>query len=152
IAMDTVDPRRAGYAPPGDPLRLFVGGHLAAESSVGAEGITERLNLDPPAMRARPRVIVPDASIIDSHAQARVVNFPGNLSATSAQVAHVAGRTVNGTATAGASCRAGVDFVTDDGVAPVAPGQLSTTIPVLICGDTPVEPDETFPVAVTRVV
>ncbi len=150
--MDTVDPRRAGYGRPGDPVRIFVGAQLAAETSVGADGVAVRLDLDPQNTGTGPSVIVDDVSRFEGHSGPALINFPVRMNTTSALPVEVEWQTANGTATGGVSCQAGVDYVTDDGVATVAPGALQTSLPVLICGDTTIEPDESFTVMLTRVV
>ena len=50
----------------------------------------------------------------------------------------------NGTATGGASCAAGVDFVNTGGTVSFANGETSKTFTVMICNDTVVESNETF--------
>src|SRR5690606_6142879 len=57
-----------------------------------------------------------------------------------------------GTATGGVSCQPGVDFVTDTGMSEIAPGDLTGSIQVLVCGDVDVEVDESFTLSITRVV
>lgn len=49
-----------------------------------------------------------------------------------------------GTATAGASCTAGVDFVMANGTLSFSPTETSQQVLVRVCGDTIVETDETF--------
>lgn len=152
IPMDTVDPRRTGFARPGDPVRVFVAGQLAAETSVGADGVAVRLDLDPQNMGAGPSVAVQGRSQFEGNAATTTMNFPVSLNTTSALPVQVEWQTANGTATGGAGCAAGVDFVADDGVVTIAAGGLQGTLPVIVCGDTLVEDDETFTVQFTRVV
>ena len=52
----------------------------------------------------------------------------------------------NGTATGGATCAAGVDFVNTGGTVNFAAGETTKTFTVTICNDTAVEPSETFTV------
>ena len=55
-----------------------------------------------------------------------------------------------GTGTPGATCTGSTDYVTVAGVAWTIPASSSsTTVPITICGDTTIEPDETFTVTIT---
>ncbi|MBA3352513.1 MAG: hypothetical protein H0U23_08845, partial [Blastocatellia bacterium] len=49
-----------------------------------------------------------------------------------------------GTATGGATCGAGIDYVSTGGTVSFANGESSKTFDVTLCGDTDNEPDETF--------
>jgi hypothetical protein len=49
-----------------------------------------------------------------------------------------------GTATGGAACAAGIDYVNTGGTVSFANGEASKSFNVTLCGDTDVEPDETF--------
>jgi 6-phosphogluconolactonase (cycloisomerase 2 family) len=153
IPMDTVDPRRPGYARPGDPVRIYVGVQLAAETSVGAEGIAVRLDLDPQNMGTGPSVAVEGRAQFEGDAVPSLINFPVQLNTTSADTVQVEWSTANGTATAGGACGAGIDYVAVAGAnLNIAPGVLQGTLSVMVCGDTLVETDETFFVNITRVV
>jgi 6-phosphogluconolactonase (cycloisomerase 2 family) len=152
IPMDTVDPRRPGYARPGDPVRIFVGPQIAAETAVGAEGVAIRLDLDPQNMGTGPSVIVDSASKFEGLNQPSLLNFAVSMNTTSSDAVQVEWSTSNGSATGGLSCLPNVDYIIDQGTETVPAGNLGTTIPVTICGDSQVEPDETFNVNLTRVV
>ena len=52
--------------------------------------------------------------------------------------------TTGATATAGTSCSAGVDFVSISGPLTFSPGDTSEQVSVTVCGDSVLEPDETF--------
>ena len=58
--------------------------------------------------------------------------------------------TSNGSATGGGSCGGGIDFINASGVLSFADGQTSQTFPVLVCGDTVFEPDETIILALSN--
>lgn len=152
IPMDSVDPRRDGYARPGDPVRVFVGGQVAAETTVGAEGVAVRLDLDPQNMGTGPAVTVADRSQLEGDAGQVAMLFPVQLNTTSNVPVQVEWQTAAGSATGGVACTAGVDFVQDQGMLSIPAGSLQGTFQVLLCGDTAVEPDEVFSVALTRVV
>jgi hypothetical protein len=51
--------------------------------------------------------------------------------------------TAGGTATGGAACTAGVDYITLSQVVTFAPGQTTQTVPVVLCSDRLTEPNET---------
>jgi 6-phosphogluconolactonase (cycloisomerase 2 family) len=152
IPMDTVDPRRPGYSRPGDPVRVFVGTQIAAETSVGAEGVAVRLDLDPQSMGTGPSVSIEDRSQFEGNAATSVINFSVQLNTTSTDPVQVEWATANGSAIGGPACAPNVDFVSDDGIVTIPPGSLQGILPVLVCGDTVVETDETFVVNLTRVV
>ena len=63
--------------------------------------------------------------------------------------ATVAWATAPGTATAGATCAAGVDYISDSGSLTFGPLETTKTITVKVCGDTAVESDEAFFVNLT---
>ncbi len=58
--------------------------------------------------------------------------------------ATVAWATAPGTATAGATCAAGVDYISDSGSLTFGPLETTKTITVKVCGETAVESNETF--------
>lgn len=151
IPMDTVDPRRPGFARPGDPVRVFVGTQIAAETAVGAEGVAVRLDLDPQSMGSGPSVLIEDRAQFEGNAATSVINFSVQLNTTSADPVQIEWTTANGSASGGPACGPNVDFVSDDGILVIPAGGLQGTLPVLVCGDTVVEPDETFVVNLTRV-
>jgi 6-phosphogluconolactonase (cycloisomerase 2 family) len=153
IPMDTVDPRRPGFARPGDPVRIFVGAQIAAETSVGAEGIAVRLDLDPQNMGTGPSVAVQGRAQFEGNSVPSLINFPVQLNTTSTDTVQVEWSTANGTATGGGACAAGIDYVAVTGAnLNLVPGSLQGTLSVMVCGDTLVETDETFFVNITRVV
>jgi hypothetical protein len=130
--MDTVDPRRDGYARPGDPVRIFVGPQLAAETSVGADGIAVRLDLDPQNMGTGPSVLVANASAFEGLSQPSLLNFPISMNTTSTDPVEVEWSTTDGSATGvsatgGMACGPNADYVIDEGTETVAPGSLNAT-------------------------
>src|SRR5260370_9551134 len=72
--------------------------------------------------------------------------FTVNLSPASTQPVTVHYSTADGTATGGATCGGGVDYVTTTGTLTFAPSVTVQTINVPICGDKTVARDETFTV------
>ena len=55
-----------------------------------------------------------------------------------------------GTATGGASCAAGVDYINTGGTVSFATGEASKTFNITLCPDTDVEPDETIPLTLSN--
>jgi chitinase len=70
--------------------------------------------------------------------------FTVRLSAASSQTVTVNYATANGTATGGAACASGVDYIPATGTLSFAPGTTIHSVPVTICGDRDFEPDETL--------
>jgi 6-phosphogluconolactonase (cycloisomerase 2 family) len=144
IPMDTVNPRQPGKARLGDPIHVFIGTRLAAETTVGAEGVAVRLDLDPQSMGTGPAIDTDDIEVLEGEQGITSATFTLTLNTTSATPVSVAWVTEAGTATGGATCSGGVDFLNANGVAEVPAGSLSQTVTVGICGDTTIEQNETF--------
>lgn len=79
--------------------------------------------------------------------------FNVNISAVSGQTVTANFAVSGGTATGGAACTAGVDYITPaNGTVTFAAGSVATqTITVVVCGDLNVEPDETFNVVLSGI-
>lgn len=151
IPMDQVDPRREGRARPGDPVRLFVDGQFAYEvpGGVGAVGATTKVDLDPQNAGTGPAIRVEDAQVYegDEGQSQAILDVSMNVIASPARPVTVFWETRNDTAVGGAACGPGVDFIHRANGALVIPaGALTASISVSICGDTVVEPDESFTV------
>lgn len=151
IPMDTVEPRADGRARPGDAVRIYLGTRLAAETSVGEEGVAVRLDLDPQNMGTGPGVAIAAAQALEGNIGTSPLLFTLTLNTTSNDPVSVNWQTQDGTAVGAAACAAGVDYVSDDGIAVVAAGALQQTISVALCGDAAVEPNETFSLLLTDV-
>lgn len=82
-------------------------------------------------------------SIAEGNTGTSTLNLTVTLSAASKTPVAVSYATSDGTATAGS------DYVAASGVLTFAPGQLSQQVPVLINGDTQLEPDETLTVTLS---
>ncbi len=144
IPMDTVDPRLDGRARPGDPIRIYLGGELAGETTVGREGRAVRLDIDPQNLGEGPSVAVTDAQLFEGNAGTSPAQFSVSMNTTSDDTVTVGWTTLDETATGGSSCTAGVDYVSSASSLTLAPGDLGGTITVLVCGDSVVEGTETF--------
>ncbi len=160
IPLDTIDPRKAGHARIGDPIRIFVNGLLAAQVSVGVTqgevkgmGATTRLDLDPQNMGTGPAISIAGSSVVEGDVGMSTLNLTVSLNAVATQPVGIKWETRNGTATGGAACGAGVDFVQRLAQTLNVPaGAQQGTISLQICGDTQVEPDEIFNVALLSTV
>jgi 6-phosphogluconolactonase (cycloisomerase 2 family) len=149
IPMDTVEPRAEGRARPGDAVHIYLGPRLAAETTVGDEGVAVRLDLDPQNMGTGPGVDIAAAQALEGNTGTSPLVFTLTLNTTSNDPVVVDWQTQNGTAVGAAACAAGVDFVSDQGTATVAAGALQQTITVALCGDAVVETNETLNLLLT---
>src|SRR5690606_2791252 len=120
IPMDTVEPRIPGRARAGDPVRIFVGNQLAAETSVGEEGVAVRLDVDPQFMGTGPALQISDVDMPEGNDGMSVARFDLSMNTTSNQTVSVEWTTQDGSASGGLSCTGGVDYVTDAGTASIA--------------------------------
>lgn len=155
--MDTVEPRVPGRVRPGDPIRIFIGTQLAAETVVGAEGVAVRLDLDPQNLGTGPSIRIDGVSAFEGNSGTTDFEFPLFVQSTgddwdSPAVVHWS--TGDESAQGGASCAGGVDYIAASGTvsidpAPVDPDTQVGSVVVQVCGDTEIEPDETFLVVIT---
>ena len=144
IPMDTVDPRVDGRARPGDPIRVFIAGELAAETVVGGEGRAARLDLDPQNLGTGPSVEVTDVEMFEGNVGQQAAEFAVEMNTTSADTVEIGWTTVDDTAVGGASCTAGVDYLSQSSALSIPPGQTRGTISILVCGDAEIEGTERF--------
>src|SRR5690606_24643893 len=89
IPMDTVEPRIPGRARAGDPVRIFVGNQLAAETSVGEEGVAVRLDVDPQFMGTGPALQISDVDMPEGNDGMSVARFDLSMNTTSNQTVSV---------------------------------------------------------------
>jgi hypothetical protein len=85
-----------------------------------------------------------DASVKEGSSGTTIMTFTLSLDATNDAPVTVDYATSNGTATGGAACGPGVDYITQQGTVVFPTGSPSATISIVVCGDTVVEPNETF--------
>jgi 6-phosphogluconolactonase (cycloisomerase 2 family) len=152
IPMDSVDPRLPGRSRPGEAIRIYIGPQLAAETVVGAEGVARRLDIDPRNLGAGPAVAIADAEGPEGNAGSSSLTFNLTMTTTAPVPVNIEWTTQPGSASGGLACGiAGVDYVTETSTAVIAAGSQSTTLDVLLCGDTVAEADEAFTVALTSI-
>ncbi|MCB0923928.1 MAG: cellulase family glycosylhydrolase [Mycobacterium sp.] len=97
-----------------------------------------------PPVVTPPSVSIADVSVSEGNAGTTNANFTVTLSKAATTPVTVGYSTANGTATAGA------DFTARSGTLTFAPGVTAQTVAVAVTGDTAVEPDETFTVALAN--
>jgi hypothetical protein len=90
-----------------------------------------------------PTISINDVLVAEGNSGTANANFTVSLSAPAPGAVTVAWATANGTATAGS------DYAAGSGTVTFALGESSKTVPVVVNGDTTVEPDETFVVNLT---
>lgn len=156
IPLDTVDPRKPGRARVGDPIRIFVNGQLAGQVSVGIDpggavrgvGSTTRLDLDPQSMGTGPAISIHDTEVVEGDQGVAVASVQVTLNAVDEErTIGIQWETRDGTATGGAGCGPGIDFVQRSGeTLVIEPGEDTGRIDIDVCGDTDVETDEAFTV------
>jgi 6-phosphogluconolactonase (cycloisomerase 2 family) len=158
IPMDTVNPRLPGRARPGDPIRVFIGTHLAAETVVGAEGVAVRLDIDPQNMGTGPSIRIDPVAQFEGNSGTTPFEFPVFVQSTGNEwnsPATIEWRTEDESAIGGSECAPGVDYIHVGNGLLTIPHQIVDpdtqvgTITVLVCGDEVIEPDETFLVRAT---
>lgn len=152
IPMDAVNPIIDGRARPGDPVKIYINDVLSAETTVGPEGIAVRLDIDPQNLGTGPSLEITDVTIFEGNAGFTPVVFEVSLNTTSPDDDVVLfWETRDGTATGGASCTTGIDYLAGSNSLVLAPGDLSGSIIVQVCGDTVIENTEHFQLALTGV-
>ena len=96
------------------------------------------------AVIVAPALTIGNASATEGNSGTTNATFTVTLSAASASNVTFNYATSNGTATGGASCTAGTDYITDSSSKTITAGATSTTINVQVCGDATNESNETF--------
>lgn len=151
--MDTVDPRVDGRVRTGDPVNIFVGSQLATETTIGEPGRAVRLDLDPQNLGTGPAISIDDIEVTEPSSGTNTGLLTVTLNTTSDTVVAIDWATrdaaLGDSATGGASCGAGVDYLSDSGTLNIPVGGLEGGIEVTVCSDEEVESDETFEVVLT---
>ncbi len=155
VPMDSLDPRTYGKARPGDPASIFINGHKVAEILIGDYGRAERLDIDPMNLSGNQAVInINHASLHEGDAGQVTLMFDVTLSASSQDVVTVDWTTVDDSSSVAAfgdeSCQFDVDYLNSSGTAEFQAGDTLTSVSVPICGDTQIEPSETFEVVLSN--
>lgn len=152
IPMDAVDPVIDGRARPGDPVKIFINDVLSAETTVGAKGVAVRLDIDPQNLGTGPSLDITDAQIFEGNSGTTPVVFEVSLNTTSPDSnVELFWETSDDTATGGAACTTGIDYLNANGSLVLTPGELSGSISVQACGDSVIENTEHFRLVLTGV-
>lgn len=93
--------------------------------------------------------IATPAAVAEGNSGTQTMSFTASLSATTGSTVTAAYALSNGTATGGAACGAGVDYVNTGGTVTIASGSTTGNFSVTLCGDTTYEADETFTVTLS---
>jgi len=144
--MDTVDPRLPGRSRSGDPVRIFIGSQLAAETTIGAAGRAVRLNIDPQTLEGGAAVGINDIAVLEPDGDSADATLSVTLNTTTDGPVEVAWETRDDTASGGGACGAGVDYLTDSGTLTVPAGSLTAALTVRVCDDSELEMEERFDV------
>ena len=152
IPMDAVNPIIEGRARPGDPVKIYINDVLSAETTVGPEGIAVRLDIDPQNLGSGPSLDITDVTVFEGNSGTTPVVFDISLNTTSPDDDVVLfWETRDDTATGGASCAPGIDYLAGSNSLVLAPGDLGGSITVQVCGDGEIEDTEHFQLVLTGV-
>jgi len=102
-----------------------------------------------------PSVSINDVSLNEGNSGTTPFNFTVTLSSASSQTVQVSIGTISHTAEGvGNSCiiGEGKDYIFGGGLLTFLPGETSKNIPILVCGDKVLEPNETFSVIITSAI
>jgi parallel beta-helix repeat protein len=99
-----------------------------------------------------PSISINDVTVTEGNGGTVNAAFTVSLSAASGQTVTVNYSTANNTATGGASCMGGTDYISKSGMLTFTPGQTSQPINVAVCGETVPEANETFFVNLTSAI
>jgi hypothetical protein len=98
-----------------------------------------------------PLVSIANSEAEEGHVGTSLITFTVNLSEQANGNVTVDYSTSNDTATGGASCDAGVDYITPSGTLTIPAGTTGTTLDIQICGDTNLEPSESFTITLSNI-
>ncbi len=155
VPMDSLDPRTYGKARPGDPASIYINGHKVAEILIGDYGRAERLDIDPMNLTGDQAVInINPASIHEGDSGQVSLMFDVTLSASSQDTVTVDWTTMDDSSQVAAmgddNCDFDVDYIRSNGTAEFQPGNTQASVVVPVCGDTQIEPSETFEVVLSN--
>ncbi|MCX7543749.1 Calx-beta domain-containing protein [Marinicella gelatinilytica] len=155
VPMDSLDPRSYGKARPGDPATIFINGKKVAEIIIGEYGVAERLDIDPSNLAGDQSVVnIMDGQIKEGDSGQTDVMLTLTLSKASTELVTVdwttLEQTVANAAQGGEACDFDVDFIHSNGTVEFAIGATTTFVSVPICGDSIIEPSETFEVFINN--
>ncbi len=139
LPLSSEDPRIPGTSRPGDAIEIYLDGALAAETTVGGAGDTQRIDLDP-FFDDPPDLSIEGDEVTEGDAGTTDAVFTVRLSRPVDFEVTVNYATVDGTAMSGS------DFTATQGTLLLEAGFVQGQIRVPVLGDTEVEPPEQFTV------
>src|SRR5690606_25297370 len=134
---------------------IFINGHKVAEVLIGNYGVAERLDIDPMNLTGDQSVInINPASLHEGDSGQMSMVFDLTLSETSQDTVLVDWTSLDDStpvaAMGGDTCDFDVDYIHSSGTAEFQSGDTLTSVSVPICGDTQIEPSETFEVVLSN--
>jgi len=138
VPLDSREPRLPGAARPGDAVRFYINGVPAGNGVVGERGAAQSRDLDTADTGVGPTISIRDVSLYEGDSGMAGFVFPVDLDPAPDEAVEVHYVTVAGSASEGQ------DYVAASGTLSVPADTGSTTLEVLVHGDTALEPDETF--------
>ncbi len=144
VPMDAVGERLSYAARKGDSGTILIETAPAGQVTIGGRGTVQKLDVDPDNIEATPALSIHDVSVVEGDAGMVELQFTVSLSPLSEEEVTADWVTSNGTAVGGASCGAGIDYISDSGMLTIAPGDSEATITILACGETLPEDNEDF--------
>jgi large repetitive protein len=142
--MDVVDPRVDGRARPGDPVEIYIGNRLAAETSIGLEGRAVRLDLDPQNMGVGPSISIDDIQVLEGNEGLTPATFTVEMNTTADHTTVIDWHTEDDTAIGGASCDAGIDYLEAAQTLEIPAGEMLGQLTVQVCANEVVQPNRKF--------
>lgn len=104
----------------------------------------------PPICAAIPTLSIANASVSEGNNDITNLIFTVTLSTASSSTVTIKYSTADGTASGSGSCSVGTDYIkATNNTLSIPAGQLTGTFTIQICGDTTIEPDETFTVTLS---
>ncbi len=144
--MDVVEPRIEGRARPGDPIQIFIGSQLAAQTSVGNEGTAIRLDLDPQNMGTGPSISIDDVEALEGNSGLTPMTFTVTMNTTSDEDMVIDWHTVDVTALGGIACSESVDYLSASSTLVIPQGEMEGQLTVQVCANTIIQPDREYEV------
>lgn len=93
--------------------------------------------------------IATPSAVNEGNSGTTTLNFTVSLSTAASATTTAAYSLSGGTATGGATCTSGIDYINSGGTVTINSGASTGTIAVTVCGDTAYESDETFTIALS---
>lgn len=138
IPIDSIDPRLPGTAREGEPLRLFVDGVPAGDTTVGERGSVQFLDVDQ-AEGGLPTITIADLAQYEGNSGDTIFSFVVSLSEAAPEDVTFNWSTLQDTAVPA------IDYVQVTGaLGTIAAGNLTTNLDVIVKGDVFLEANDTF--------